>query len=271
MINCNGTLVSSLSEGDEATIHSLLHEKSVEENLRSSKGKILLWETHYFRIIAALRRHRFIIPMGFTMEYLKNEIQKTLEQTPTHEEDHLIYFKFIKNQTGVYFIISVDGIPSFAPPAKVSFALDLYKEEWVPSGFFSNLSSTNQTLRQIAKAYALENGLEDCVLLNDHKNLVETTSGSLYLVQGNTILTPHLESGCQDFVIRSAFNQWIGKEQSEYSLIEQAINPFELQKSEEIVLLSIEHGAQYVTHYRKTTYLQKKVSSIFEKFLKQLD
>jgi len=271
MINCNGTLVSSLSEGDEATIHSLLHEKSVEENLRSSKGKILLWETHYFRIIAALRRHRFIIPMGFTMEYLKNEIQKTLEQTPTQEEDHLIYFKFIKNQTGVYFIISVDGIPSFAPPAKVSFALDLYKEEWVPSGFFSNLSSTNQTLRQIAKAYALENGLEDCVLLNDHKNLVETTSGSLYLVQGNTILTPHLESGCQDFVIRSAFNQWIGKEQSEYSLIEQAINPFELQKSEEIVLLSIEHGAQYVTHYRKTTYLQKKVSSIFEKFLKQLD
>jgi len=48
MINCNGNLVSSLSKGDEAVINGLFNGFSIEEKLRSSKGNVLLWETHYF-------------------------------------------------------------------------------------------------------------------------------------------------------------------------------------------------------------------------------
>ena len=81
MINCNGNLVSSLSKGDEAVINGLFNGFSIEEKLRSSKGNVLLWETHYFRIIAALRRHRFRIPMEFTMEYLKTKFKKQLNKT----------------------------------------------------------------------------------------------------------------------------------------------------------------------------------------------
>ena len=104
MINCNGVLVSSLLEGDETVIQSLFYELSVNERLRYTKGKILLWETHYFRIIAALRRHRFVIPMDFTMDYLKNEVDKTVEQNATSFEDYLLHFKFIRNEKGVFFI-----------------------------------------------------------------------------------------------------------------------------------------------------------------------
>lgn len=271
MINCNGVLVSSLLEGDETVIQSLFYELSVNERLRYTKGKILLWETHYFRIIAALRRHRFIIPMDFTMDYLKNEVDKTVEQNATSFEDYLLHFKFIKNEKGVFFILTADGVQSYAPLSSDSYALDLYKEEWIPSGFFSNLSNTNQTLRQIAKTYAYENGLEDCVLLNDQKNLVEATSGTLYLIQGNNILTPNLESGCQDFALRAAFNLWLEKEQEEYRLCEQVINPFELQKSEEIIILSIEKGIQNVSQYRKTTYTKENSGLLFASFMNQLD
>ena len=271
MINCNGALVSSLLEGDETVIKSLFYEFSVNERLRYSKGEILLWEKHYFRIIAALRRHRFIIPMDFTMDYLKKEIHKTVKQNATPYEDYLIHFKFIKSETGVYFILTADGAPSYTPLSSNSYALDLYKEEWIPSGYFSNLSSANKTLRQIAKTYAYENGLEDCVLLNDKKNLVEATSGTLYLIQGNNILTPNLESGCQDFALRAAFNLWLEKEQGEYKLCEQVINPFELQKSEEIIILSIEKGIQNVSHYRKTTYTKEKAGLLFASFVNQID
>jgi branched-chain amino acid aminotransferase len=126
-------------------------------------------------------------------------------------------------------------------------------------------------LRQIAKTYAYENGLEDCVLLNDQKNLVEATSGTLYLIQGNNILTPNLESGCQDFALRAAFNLWLEKEQEEYRLCEQVINPFELQKSEEIIILSIEKGIQNVSQYRKTTYTKENSGLLFASFMNQLD
>lgn len=271
MINCNGVLVSSLLKGDEIVIQSLFYELSISERLRYTKGKILLWETHYFRIIAALRRHRFIIPMDFTMDHLKNEVDKTVEQNTTLFEDYLLHFKFIKNEKGVFFILTADGVPSYTPLSSDYYALDLYKEEWISNGFFSNLSNTNQTLREIAKTYANENGLEDCVLLNDQKNLVEATSGTLYLIQGNNILTPNLESGCQDFALRAAFNLWLEKGQGEYKLFEQVINPFELQKSEEIIILSIEKGIQNVSHYRKTNYTKEKAGLLFASFVNQLD
>lgn len=271
MINCNGVLVSSLLKGDEIIIQSLFYELSISERLRYTKGKILLWETHYFRIIAALRRHRFIIPMDFTMDHLKNEVDKTVEQNTTLFEDYLLHFKFIKNEKGVFFILTADGVPSYTPLSSDYYALDLYKEEWISNGFFSNLSNTNQTLREIAKTYANENGLEDCVLLNDQKKLVEATSGTLYLIQGNNILTPNLESGCQDFALRAAFNLWLEKGQGEYKLFEQVINPFELQKSEEIIILSIEKGIQNVSHYRKTNYTKEKAGLLFASFVNQLD
>ena len=271
MINCNGKLVSSLSDVDETIILNLFKGFSIEEKLRFSKGNILLWETHYFRIIAALRRHRFNIPLEFTMEYLSNEILKTLNKNLPSNDDQLIHLKFIKNDIGVFFIIIVDKIPSFSLNSDDIYTVDLYKEEWIASGFFSNLSSTNLTIREISETYAEENGLEDCILLNDQKNLVEATSGSLYLVQGNLILSPNLDSGCQDFAIRAAFNQWVVNEQQDYSLVEQAVNPFELQKSEEIIILSIENGVQPITNYRKTTYSQLRVGLVFERFLKQLD
>ena len=103
MINCNGKLVSSLSDVDETIILNLFKGFSIEEKLRFSKGNILLWEIHYFRIIAALRRYRFNIPLEFTMEYLSNEILKILNKNLTLNDDQLIHLKFIKNDIGVFF------------------------------------------------------------------------------------------------------------------------------------------------------------------------
>jgi branched-chain amino acid aminotransferase len=118
----------------------------------------------------------------------------------------------------------------------------------------------------MSKRYAEENGFEDVLLLNEQKNIVESLVGTLYLLQGNQILTPGLESGCQDFTYRSAFNKWLNKKQTIYSLIENDVNPFELQKSEEVMILSLEKGFQCVSNYRKTTYPQRKTEDIFNAF-----
>ena len=55
-----------------------------------------------------------------------------------------------------------------------------------------------------------------------------------------------------------------------YLLKEQAINPFELQKSDELMVLSLNQGVQNITKYRKTNYTEGKTASLFEKFKKSL-
>ena len=152
-----------------------------------------------------------------------------------------------------------------------NYDLDLFKEASVQASNLSNLSTTNKTVFTIGKLYAKENGLDDCILLNDQKNLVETLQCSLYLFQENKILTPNLESGCQDFTFRTAFNEWLLKGTAGLELLEQPINPFELQKSKELLVLSIEYGGQSITQYRKTSYNSVQSQKVYRTFIDQLD
>ena len=130
----------------------------------------------------------------------------------------------------------------------------------------SNMSKTNSDLRLIASMYAIENGLDDVIFLNDQKKITETLNGSIFLLESNQIQTPSLQSGCQDYVLRQVFLEWIKKNIKEYDVLEKEINPFELQKSEEIFIISLEKGLQCLTNYKKSTYLQDKGLIILEKF-----
>ena len=270
MINCNGNLISSITEASGAILQSLLTGFSVKETLRYQKNNLLFWELHYFRMMAALRRHRFDIPVEYTLIYLENELIKTIKSKDSIEADFLLNITFIKHQENIDFIISATKVLPFSVNPLDYYSVDLYKEELISSGFFSNLTYTNNSLRIISTSYSIENGLDDCILLNDQKNLAESIKGTLYLFHGNTIYTPNLESGCQDLSLRSAFNEWILEGKTIYVLKEQAINPFELQKSDELMVLSLNQGVQNITKYRKTNYTKGKTASLFEKFKKSL-
>lgn len=245
MINANGLLVSSFSEIPTELIQQLHTELSIAEQIRYQNGKILFWEQHYFRMLANLRRHRLGIPMDFTMEYLEAEVNKLLNIESPPLNCALVRIQFISHQEGVAFLISVSAtkaLDQIAPLQK--YSLDLFKEVGIQASELSNLSTTNTTLFTIGKRYAAENGLDDCIVLNDQKNLVETLQGSLYLFQEDKILTPHLASGCQNFAFRTVFNEWLGSHLQEKELVEQALNPYELQKSKELLVLSLERGGR---------------------------
>ncbi len=265
MLNCNGVLVSSLKKAEETLVHSLHTAFSIQEQIRLNESKLIFLEEHYFRIIATLRRYRFGIPMNYTVSFFEEELQKLINAKKKVQGNAIFNLQFFRSKGETQFIIS----SSTAEPLRYSstpYSIDLYKEALIASGNLSNLSSTNRGIRIISGRYAEENGLEDIILLNEQKNLVESLIGTLYLLQGNQLLTPSLQSGCQDFTLRAAFNKWVRKKHINYSLLENDLNPFELQKSEEVMILSIRKGIQSVSNYRKTSYPQKKAELIFKAF-----
>ena len=262
MFNCNGVIVSNLNQGEEGLIRALHTNFFLNETIRLNENKILLLEEHYFRIISSLRRYRFKIPMNYTMDFFQDELQKLIQSQKKKIENAVFSLQFIKLYNTTQFIISLNPTESLKS-INSSYNIDLYKEANISSGDLSNLSPTNWGIRIMAKQYARENGLEDVILLNENKNLVESLRGSIYLLQGTKLLTPKLEEGCQNYTFRSAFNRWLEKKQNLYSILESNLNPFELQKSEEIFILSLEIGLTSVSNYRKTRYPQKKCQGIF--------
>ena len=271
MINSNGNLILSFNEIPESLIKNLHLHLSVLEVLRYENQTILFWELHYFRIIAGLRRQRFEIPMNYTMEYLRAEVLKLMNFRFSKEKSALISFQFIPYQDSIAFLMSYSEVKSFNKiESAENYIVDLFKEGNIQANSLSNLSTANTTLFNIANRYANENGFDDCVILNDQKNLAETIQGSIYLLQGDKIFTPTLKCGCQDFVLRSAFNEWLLKKQKLYKLIEQEINSFELQKSNEIMVLSLKHGGQGISHYRKSTFIYNQLKKLFNSFIYNL-
>ena len=271
MLNANGLLVSHYHELPSELLEKLHKTHTVAELLRFENNRLLFWEYHYFRITATLRRHRFIIPLNYTMEFFELEIKKLVEATTTLQNGALIRIQFIPLTEGVSFLMSGEPIQALATQnIHEDYNIDLFKEIGIQAHSLSNLSSSNTTVFTLAERYAFENGLADCIVLNTEKNLVETVQGTLYLIQSSKIITPHLESGCQDFALRAAFNDWLRKNKTWGLLLEQAVNPFELQKSTEVVVLSLTSGAQSVSQYRKTNYQIQIAPSLFSAFFEEI-
>lgn len=272
MINFNGNLISNFNEIKSNFIKQLHTQFSVSEVLRFENGIVLFWEQHYFRIVAALRRHRFKIPMEYTMEYLKREIIKLTDVHSICSDAALIRIQFLPYLKSINFLMSLTKTkPLNKINPEENYNLDLFKEAVIKVNNLSNLSTTNTTIFNIGKRYAEENDLNDCALLNDQKNLVETLQGTLYILQKSKVLTPNLESGVQDFAMRTAFNEWIQKKRKNLELVEQVVNPFELQKSEELMVISLQNGGQTITQFRKTTYNSNQLKVMYDTFVMDIN
>ena len=117
----------------------------------------------------------------------------------------------------------------------------------------SNLKTNNKILNVVGSIFAKENDYDNCLLLNTDKRVVEALNGNVFLVFGNTIKTPPLTDGCLNGVIRKKLMEIIEKLE-DYTILEQSISPFELQKADELFVTNVIKGIVPISRYRKKTF-----------------
>jgi len=262
MINYDGELLSDTSNFFNATNRGFSHGDALVETLRIAPRKIYFWEDHYLRLMASMRILRMEIPMNFTMEYLEDQLLKTVKESGL-EDTPVIVRLYVFRKTAeegsnrkneISFLISPEeNTTPFYITQNYSYGIDLYKDHYVQAGMISNLSTVTSILKTIGSVYASENGYEDCILLNDGKNVVQTLKGNIFLVNQAQIKTPPLSDGCENGILRKKMIELLSK-LPEYTLEETSISPFELQKADELFITDIKDGIQSVTHYRKAIF-----------------
>ncbi|WP_297763402.1 aminotransferase class IV [uncultured Muriicola sp.] len=273
MINYDGELLSETSKFFNATNRGFSHGDALVETLRIAPKKIYFWEDHYLRLMASMRILRMEIPMNFTMEYLEDQILNTIKESGLEDTSVILrLYVFRKkavqgsdHKNEVSFVISPEEETApFYNTHNNSYVIDLYKDHYVQAGMISNLSTVNSVLKTIGRIYASENSYEDCILLNDSKNVVQTLKGNIFLVNQNQIITPPLSDGCKNGVLRKKIIELLSK-LPEYSLEEASISPFALQKADELLITNIKYGIQSVTQYRKATYKTEVAKALLGK------
>ncbi|CAM1372782.1 aminotransferase class IV [Tenacibaculum xiamenense] len=261
MINLNGTVISpnevSLSNENRA----FKYGDGVFETIKVQNNKVVFFEDHYFRLMASMRMLRMKIPMTFTLEFLQEEILKTVNAITSDSRTFRARLTVYRKDGGLYLpkTNEVDYLIDVAPidvKSKEVYTVDLFKDFYNYSGLLSTVKTTNRMLNTIASVFADENDLDNCILLNENKGVVEVTNGNIFVVKGNVIKTPALTEGCIKGVIRKKIIEIIGKN-PDYTLEETSISPFEIQKADEVFITNAIVGVQSVTNYRKKKFSQE--------------
>ncbi|WP_067031212.1 aminotransferase class IV [Allomuricauda sp. CP2A] len=263
MINFNGSLFPENKEILTSKNRGLKYGDALFETLRCVNGTLFFWEDHYFRLMASMRMLRMEIPMQFTLEFLEDEIKKTIKENGFENKAVRVRLTVFRNEGGLYapetndisYIIETKLLDSpFYIINESDYEVELFKDYYVNKDMLSNLKTTNKILNVVASVYAKENGYANCLLVNTDKQVVEAINGNLFLVKGNTIKTPPLGDGCLNGIIRKKLMEVVGAT-DEFQLLEESVSPFELQKVDELFITNSIVGIQPISKYRKKQFV----------------
>lgn len=273
MVNINGNIQQDTKASLSFNNRGFNYGDAVFETIKVSHSKILFWEDHYFRLMASMRILRMEIPMSFTLEFLENEILKLIESNHQLQQSIRVKLVIYRESEGLYtphtnnvsYLISTKILDNdFYEFNDESFKVDLYKDHYISPSLLSTLKSNNRLINIIGGIYAKENKLDNCLLLNTNKNVVEALNSNIFLVKGENIKTPPLSDGCIKGVMRKQVIEII-KQIPEYTIEEASISPFELQQADELFLTNVISGIQPITNYRKKQFSTSFSKSVLAK------
>ena len=206
MVNLNGTLQSTQEGKVSINNRGLQYGDAVFETLKVVSNRINFWEDHYFRLMASMRMLRMKIPMNFTLEFLEEQILKTVSVNENNKNTRT-RLSVTRKDGGFYtpYTNEIDYLiesQEIEYSTKASYKVDLFKDFYMYSGHLSTVKTNNKLIHTLASIYAKENELDNCILLNERKGVVEVTNASLFLIKGTLIKTPPLTEGCLKGIAR---------------------------------------------------------------------
>jgi branched-chain amino acid aminotransferase len=271
MINYNGEIQSSeflLSNNNRA----FLYGDGVFETLKIVNNKILFLEDHYFRLMASMRIVRMQIPANFTLEFIEQEILTLVNQLKIQDSAR-VRFTVFRNDGGFYlpktrtisYVIQASELENQQYIFSDSdYEVDLYKDFFVSKQLLSTIKTTNKMINITGSIFANENDLQNCILVNNEKNVVEALNGNLFMLMNNKLITPPISEGCLNGIMRKQILQ-LAKKEENLEVLEEIISPFDLQKADELFVTNVISGIQSITKYRKKEYKKEVAKTLLDK------
>jgi len=260
MVNFNGTIVST-SENILAANRAFLYGDGVFETVKILDGKVLFLEDHYFRLMSGMRIVRMKIPMDFTMEFFEKQLLETAAANHCLDSGRARITVY-RDSGGFYlpavhsvgYVISAMALQNEVYAiGKMPYEVDLFKDFYITKQLLSSVKTTNKLINITGSIYAAENALDNCLLLNDSKTVVEALNGNVFMLTGNKLATPPLSEGCLNGVMRKQILA-IARKVEGIEVSQEVISPFDLQKADEIFITNVIAGIQPVTKYRKKDF-----------------
>ncbi|HRH37649.1 MAG TPA: aminotransferase class IV [Flavobacteriales bacterium] len=273
LVNINGTL----HPADEPTLtldnRAFHFGDGLFESMRVVNGKPCFIDAHWARLTTGADLLRIQLPEGFDRKAFERSILDLV--TASGIASGRCRFTLYRGGGG-YYRPEQDGghyaielVPMEDPHHTLNqtgLVVDIWPEMRKPVNELSRHKTLNAQYYVMAALWSRQRGLDDCLLQNDRGNIIESSSGNLFIVSNGVLYTPSLSDGCLGGVMRAqVINLALAHGIKVY---ECSLNPQNLLAADELLFTNAVRGIRWVGGYRTKRYAHKLSGTLMELLVK---
>jgi branched-subunit amino acid aminotransferase/4-amino-4-deoxychorismate lyase len=264
--NCiyNGHLVSLYEPTLSFANRAFRYGDSLFESIRFTNGKIMFLTDHVKRIKLGMTTLRMNVPTEFNTANIEVLILHLISENEI-TTDARIRLTVIRNEGGYYtpdtndisFLIETEPVTDNGYTLnQKGLWVDVYAELKKPISKIANLKTGSALLYVMAGLTKQSLKLDECFLINDAGNIIESISANVFVVKNGTLYTSPLSDGCIDGVMRkqiltlASLNRML--------TFEQTLTVNTLMNGDEVFLTNAIKGVQWVGQFKNKFYTNSK-------------
>ena len=243
------------------------------ETLRRHNDAMPLFEYHWHRLTESLPLLYFELPVHFTADYLKEQIQKLCKKNH-HTRAARIRLTIFKGEGGIWetptssfnWLLQSWLLPTDKPELNINgLDVGVFESGRKSCDAFSHIKSNNYLLYTLAAQYAKSQHWNEAIVLNQYGRICDTTIANIFFIKDQRIHTPALSEGCVKGVMRTYLIEQLQNEN--ITIEEGAFTTEELLNADEIFLTNAIQGIKWVKSLGNQTYSGRYTAQLFQQFI----
>ena len=230
-----------------------------QQKIRYQNQKIINFDYHYFELMTLMRIQRMMIPEKYNPNYFSEKIYNLIEKYYNKLKSYSIDIKIVCSEVvtneklfpKTNSLIKIEEIQNFSYFNK-SYEVDIYRERFITNNDLTFISERNEIINS-SKVYSYENNFKDVFLIDNKKNIVRSSKGSIFFIFGNKVVSPlnHFRD-LNSSIIERLFENL--DKNIDYKFSRELVSLFDLLKANEIFVLDLIGGIYSVKSYKKRKF-----------------
>ena len=246
----NGNFIDAATPALSADNRSFKYGDGLIETMKLVDEKIMLEELHFERLIRGMELTGMHAD-GFNQAEIRYNIARLCNKNEI--KNARVRLQVFRNEKTTGYVIE-----AIAPDTK--------RSEWNKKGLsicmhpfirkscdaYSNLKSSSRQIYVLAENYAAEKNVDECIVLNSYGNIADGSKTNIFIIKDKEILTPALDQGCVDGVMRRHVIELLKKNQL---IVKQAgISVDSLKNADAVFLTNAIQGIKWVAAFENAVY-----------------
>ena len=263
-INFNGNIFAEHEALLPVTNRSFRYGDGFFESMVMFNKKIPLLDFHWSRIEFSAQVISGLLPARFSMATLES-MALDLASVNDAVANARLRVQFYRQGKGLYlpdddelgYVITMDKIENSKFECKDGLVAGTREDCYKAISMISDLKNSSSLNYVMAAQLCRAEGWDECILTNHYGQVCEAIYSNVIVVKGDKLVTPDLDSGCVNGVMRS-YLLWI----LEGKLEEREVDLAELNNADEILLTNAVRGVSWVRELNGKGFGNKKAQEI---------